>query len=79
MTAKELLKQRVGALPEQEAAETLEFPDRLEAAPVIYDDNVPLEDEEISREEEAAVQKAREEVARGATVPWEQVKAELGL
>lgn len=79
MTAKELLEQRVAALSEDEAAETLEFLDKFQPPPLIDYGNVPLEDEEISPEEEAAVREAREEFKRGETVPWEQVKAELGL
>lgn len=78
-TAKELLLERVAALSEDEAAEALAVLDRLSRPPLIDYDNVPLEDEEISPDEEAAVQAARDEIARGETIPWEQVKAEFGL
>jgi hypothetical protein len=43
-------------------------------------EEAPLEDEEISPEEEAAVQEAREELAAGApTVSLEKIKREFGL
>jgi hypothetical protein len=42
-------------------------------------DNAPEEDEDISAEEEVAVQEARDELAAGApTIPLEQVMRELG-
>lgn len=58
---------------------TLSFLDALGRAPVIDYDNVEPEDEEISPEEEAAVQEAREEIARGETVSFDDVKAKYGL
>ena len=39
----------------------------------------PLEDEEITPEEETAVAEAREEVARGEVYSLDEVKRELGL
>ena len=79
MTAKELLAERVLALSEEEAIETIQFLDALGRAPVIDYDNVPLEDEEISPEEEAAVAEARDEIAHGETISFEAIKAKYGL
>ena len=39
----------------------------------------PLEDEEITPEEEAAVAEARDEIARGEVYSLDEVKRELGL
>jgi hypothetical protein len=42
-------------------------------------DDAPLEDEEISPEEEAAVQQARDELASGSDlISHEQIKREFG-
>ncbi len=41
--------------------------------------NAPLEDEEISEEEELAVAEAREWLKHNKPIPHEQVLAELGL
>lgn len=41
--------------------------------------NAPLEDEEISEEEERAVAEAREWLKHNKPIPHEQVLAELGL
>lgn len=42
--------------------------------------DAPLEDEEISSEEEAAVQEARDELAAGAsTIPLDEAKREFGV
>lgn len=42
--------------------------------------DAPLEDEEISAEEEAAVQEARDELDAGADlIPHEQIKREFGM
>lgn len=42
--------------------------------------SAPPEDEEISAEEETAVQEARDEIAAGApTIPLEEIKRKYGL
>lgn len=76
MTAKEKLRERVEALSEDEAKEALRLLSEREKDPLMRRlDNAPLEDEEISEEEEAAVQEARDELAAGApTVSLEEVK-----
>jgi hypothetical protein len=78
MTAKEKLRERVEALTEEEAAETLRFLDEDPLTRLL--ESAPLEDEDITAEEEAAVQEAREELAAGVpTIPLEEVKRKHGL
>lgn len=80
MTAKEKLLERVMRLSEDEADETLRLLEGQEDQVVRLLDEAPLEDEEISPEEEAAVQEAREEVAAGAaTISHEEIKREFGI
>lgn len=79
MTAKGQLRERVDALTEAEAADTLDYLARRGRRDAVTEflDNAPLEDELITEEEEAAVQEAREEIARGETISLEQLKREL--
>ncbi len=78
MTAKEKLRERVEALTEEQAAETLRLLDERAQDPVLAAfDNAPLDDEPVTPEEEAAVQQAREEIARGETMSLEEFRAEL--
>ncbi len=67
MTAKEQLREIVEGLTEEEAAIMLE----------LYDE--ALGDEEFTEEEIEEILRIREEIDRGETIPWEQVKSELGL
>ena len=77
MTAKEQLRERVEALSEEEAAQALRF---LDEDPLTRRlDSAPLEDEEITAEEEA-VQEARDDLAAGvAPIPLAEVKRKHGL
>ncbi len=77
MTAKEMLRERVEALTEDEAAETLRVLDQRADPVLAAFDNAPLDDEPITAEEEAAVALAREEIARGETVSLQEFLAEL--
>jgi hypothetical protein len=82
VTAKERLRKLVEGLSETEAEEALRVIDRPEAAerdPVIEMlDNAPPEDEEISAEEEAAVEEAQREYERGGKLyTAEEIKHEL--
>jgi hypothetical protein len=80
MTAKEQLLQRVMKLSEAEADETLRVLAAREDRVVRLLDDAPLEDEEISPEEEAAVQEVRDELAAGApTIPLDEIKHKYGL
>jgi hypothetical protein len=77
MTAKEQLRERVERLSEDEAAEALRLLDQRTDAVTRLLDNAPLDDEPVTEEEEAAVQLAREEIARGETISLEELRAEL--
>lgn len=78
MTAKEKLRERVEALTEEEAAEALRLLDQRAEDPVLAAfEAAPLDDEPVTPEEEAAVQEAREEIARGETISLEEFRAEL--
>jgi len=78
MTGKEKLRERVEALTEEQAAQTLRYLDEDPLTRLL--DSAPLKDEEITAEEEAAVQEAREELAAGVpTIPLEEVKHKHGL
>jgi len=76
MTAKEKLRKRVESLSEEEAEAALALmEDELEDPLIRRLDEAPLEDEEISPEEEAAVAEGRADVAAGRTVPRRQAKS----
>jgi hypothetical protein len=77
MTAKEKLKAAVDRLSEAEAEAALQAIEQ--ADPVVRRlDSIPLEDEEISPEEEAAVQEARDELAAGGeAISLDDVETEL--
>jgi hypothetical protein len=81
MTAKEKLREAVEALSEKEAEDALRLLADREDDPLMRRlDNAPLEDEEISEEEEAAVQEARDELQSGApTISHEEIKREFGI
>jgi hypothetical protein len=80
VTAKERLLDRVRGLSEAEAAETLRLLDARQDPLNRRLDGAPLEDEEISPEEEAAVQQARDELAAGAEpISHEEIKREFGI
>lgn len=80
MTAKERLHSLVDELSETEATAALDYLvarrsggdglSRLLAA-------APIDDEPTTPEEQAAVQQAREELARGETVSLDEIRAEL--
>lgn len=80
MTAKEQLIERVRALSEAEAAETLRLLDAREDPLTRRLDQAPDEDEAISPEEQAAVEEARDELAAGAElISDEEIKREFGI
>ncbi len=79
MTSRQALHQLLDALPDEllPAAEA-----RLTA---LRDDPflrfmlaAPVDDEPLDEEDQAALAEARAEHARGETIPWEQVRRELG-
>jgi hypothetical protein len=77
MTAKEKLRERIETFTEAEAAETLRLLDRRTDPLTVLLDNAPLDDEPVTEEEEAAVQIAREEIARGETIGLDEFRAEF--
>ncbi|MGA2321287.1 MAG: hypothetical protein ABSG95_11195 [Solirubrobacteraceae bacterium] len=77
MTAKEKLRERIETFTEEEAAETLRLLDRRTDPLTVLLDNAPLDDEPVTEEEEAAVQIARDEIARGVTISLDELRAEL--
>ena len=77
MTAKAKLRERIETFTEGEAAETLRLLDRRTDPLTVLLDNAPLDDEPVTEEEEAAVQIAREEIARGETISLDEIRAEF--
>jgi hypothetical protein len=77
MTAKEQLRERVEQLTEEEAADTLRLLDQRADSLSRLLDEAPLDDEPTTAEEEAEVQVARDEIARGETISLEQLRAEF--
>jgi hypothetical protein len=77
ITAKEKLLERVEALTEQEAAETLRLLGQRADPLTVLLHNAPLDDEPVTEEEETAVQIAHEEIARGETISLDELRAEL--
>lgn len=80
MTAKEQLRSLVDELSEQEANEALQLITARRGDDFArWLDSLPEEDEEISEQEEAAVQEARDEIAAGAAlISLEEIKREFG-
>jgi len=78
MTTREKLIRVVLDLSEEEAAATLRLVDKRDPLARRLD-SAPLEDEEISPEEEAAAAEGRADIAAGRVVSLEEVKREFGL
>jgi hypothetical protein len=80
MTTKERFLRLADELSEVELEDMLRYAARQHEDPLVRRlDAAPLEDEEITPEEEAAVQESRDEIAAGAPlIPLEQVMRELG-
>lgn len=80
VTAKEQLLARVRGLSEAEAADTLRLLDERQQPLDRRLDDAPAEDEQISPQEEAAVQEARDQLSAGAPViSHEEIKSEFGI
>ncbi len=77
MTAKEKLLSEAPSWSEAQATAALAAAER-ETDPVVRRlDNAPLEDEEISAEEEAAVAEGRADLAAGRTVSLDEAMREF--
>jgi hypothetical protein len=81
MTTREKLHQVVDELPEEELDAALQAIESRVDDPLIRRlEDVAPEDEEISAEEEAAVQEARDELTAGAPlVSQDEIKREFGI
>lgn len=81
VTVREKLHQLVDELPEEELDAALQAIESRADDPLIRRlENVAAEDEEISAEEEAAVQEARDELTAGAPlVSHDEIKREFGV
>ncbi len=81
MTAKQQLHQLVDAFSEVEAAEALDIlaSSRQRDSLTELLDNAPDDDEPSTPGEEALVQQAREEIARGEAISLDELRAELEL
>jgi thioesterase domain-containing protein len=74
VTTREMAEQVLKGLPEERVPAALEALRQLDPVVRRFED-APLEDEEISAEEEAAVQEARDDLAAGvATIPLAEIK-----
>ena len=78
MTAKEQLRERIETLTEREAERTLRLLDDLRDPLTKLLDEAPLDDEPVTPEEEALVQQAREEIARGELISADEIRREFG-
>lgn len=80
MTTREKAHKLLDELPESEIEPVIEFIASRGEDPVLrLLDDAPEEDEEITAEEEAAVQEARDEIAAGAPlIPFDEIKREFG-
>lgn len=81
MTTRERLHRIVDELPEEKLEAALKAIEMRVDDPMVRRlEDAPPEDEEISTEEEAAVQEARDELAAGAPlVSHDEIKRELGI
>jgi hypothetical protein len=80
MTTREKAHQLLDELPEDELEPVVEILASRGGDPLLrLLENAPEEDEEISTEEEAAVQEARDEIAaRVPLIPFDEIKREFG-
>ncbi len=77
MTAKEILRERIEALTEEQASETLRLLDQREDPVIVAFRDAPLDDEPLTPEEEAALEESRSEYRRGEGVPLEKIRHEF--
>jgi len=77
MTAKQQLRERIETLTEDEAERALRLLDELKDPLIELLDNAPIDDEPVTPEEEAAIQVALDEAARGETISLDELRAEL--
>jgi hypothetical protein len=80
VTTREKIHQLVDELPEADLDPVAEILLSRGGDPLLrLLENAPEEDEEISAEEEAAVQESRDEIAAGIPlIPFDEIKREFG-
>jgi hypothetical protein len=80
MTAKQQLRQLVDELSEVEAAEALDILAARRRRDSLTEllDNAPFDDEPTTPEEDALVQEARDEIARGELISADEIRREFG-
>jgi hypothetical protein len=78
MTAKEKLRERVEALTEEQAAETLRLLDQRTDPVIAAFRDAPVDDEPWTEEDEQAATKGRADLAAGRTVSLDEAMRELG-
>ena len=77
MTAKQQLRERVEALTEEQAAETLRLLDQRADPVIVAFRDAPLDDEPLTAEEEQALEESRAEYRRGEGVPLDEIRHEF--
>jgi hypothetical protein len=77
MTAKQQLRERVEALTEEQAAETLRLLDQRTDSLTRLLDNAPPDDEPSSPEEDALIAEANADIAAGRTIPLAEILREF--
>lgn len=78
MTTKEKIHGVVDSLSDEEAKAALEYLSRLRADPVFRGLAIaPIDDEELSAEDEAALNEAYADLEAGRVVPDEQLESKL--
>ena len=78
MTAKDQLRERIEALTEEEASETLRLLDLRSDPVIVAFRDAPIDDEPWSEADEAAAAEGRADVAAGRTVPLDEALREYG-
>jgi hypothetical protein len=77
MTAKQQLRERVEALTEEQAAETLRLLDQRTDSLTRLLDNAPIDDEPVTPEEEVLIAEANADIAAGRTIPLAEILREF--
>ena len=77
MTAKDKLRERVEALSEEEAVETLRLLDMRTDPMVAAFLDAPEDDEPLTAEEQAALEESGAEHRRGESVPLDEIRHEF--
>jgi hypothetical protein len=78
MTAKEKLRERVEALTEEQAAETLRLLDQRTDPVIAAFRDAPIDDEPWTEEDEQAAAEGRADLAAGRTVSLDESMREIG-